>query len=189
MKDIFLLWIQWCWKGTQAKLLLQHFTWKYDYLEMGQLFRANMSNDNIVWNFCKDIVNAWELVPAFVSFWRYEIALQIVQWKNLSLMTDWFPRSLEQAKFVQDMMKKYNRDFVVVHYELSEQKAIERIMYRAKIQWRADDNEESIKTRLAAFKNETMPVIEYFKQAWKVISIDANRSVDEILNDTLQSLS
>ncbi|MBO4517123.1 nucleoside monophosphate kinase [bacterium] len=47
-------------------------------------------------------------------------------------MTDGFPRSIEQAKFMESMMEKYNRDFAVVHYELSREKAIERIMERAK---------------------------------------------------------
>lgn len=188
MKDIFLLWIQWCWKGTQAKLILDHFWWQLDYLEMGQLFRANMSNDNIIWNFCKDIVNAGELVPHFVTFGRYEIALQIVGWKDKALMTDWFPRAMPQAQFMESMMDKYHRDFVVIHYELSQEKAIERIMERAQKQWRADDNEESIKVRLAAFENETMPVINYFKDKWKVISVDASRSIDEIFNDTISRL-
>ena len=188
MKDIFLLWIQGCGKGTQAKLLLEHFWENFDYLEMGQLFRANMSNDNIIWNFCKDIVNAWELVPPFVSFGWYEIALQIVEWKNMALMTDWFPRSIEQAQFVEKMMEKYGRDFVIVHYELSKEKAIERIMERAKVQWRADDNEESIKVRLAAFENETMPVINYFKEKGKVITIDADNKIEDIFNETVKLL-
>ena len=189
MKDIFLLGIQWCGKGTQAKLLLKHFEWKFDYLEMGQLFRANMSNDNIVWNFCKDIVNWGWLVPPFVSFGWYEIALQIVEWKNMALMTDGFPRAIEQAKFMESMMEKYNRDFVIIHYELSKEKAIERIMERAKLQRRIDDNEESIKVRLAAFENETLPVINYFKGKWKVISIDADNNIDDIFNETIKFLN
>ncbi len=188
MKDIFLFWIQGCGKGTQAKLLLKHFEWKFDYFEIWQVFRANMSNDNIIWNFCKDIVNWGGLVPPFVSFGWYEIALQIVEWKDTALMTDWFPRSMEQAKFMESMMAKYNRDFVGIHYELSREKAIERIMERAKKEWRADDNEESIKVRLAAFENETLPVINYFKEKWKVITIDADNQIDDIFNETVKLL-
>ena len=148
-----------------------------------------MSNDNIIWNFCKDIVNAWELVPPFVSFGRYEIALQIVEGKDSALMTDGFPRSIEQAKFVEKMMEKYDRDFVIIHYELSREKAIARIMERAKKEWRADDNEESIKVRLAAFENETMPVINYFIEKWKVITIDADNQIEDIFQETIKLLN
>ena len=103
-------------------------------------------------------------------------------------MTDGFPRSIEQAKFVEKMMEKYNRDFVIVQFELSREKAIERIMARAKIEWRADDNEDSIKTRLTAFEKETMPVIDYFKGKWKVVVIDADNQIDYIFNETVKLL-
>jgi adenylate kinase len=76
----------------------------------------------------------------------------------------------------------------MVHYELSREKAIERIMDRAKKEWRVDDNEESIKVRLAAFENETLPVINYFKEKWKVITIDADNQIDDIFNETIKLL-
>lgn len=188
MKDIFFLWIQWCGKGTQAKLFLKNFGDKYEYLEMGQLFRANMSNDNIVWNYCKDIVNAWELVPHFVSHGWFHIALQIAQEKWKNLLVDWFPRSMTQAKFAEDMQNQLNRDFVIVHFELSKEKAIERIMDRAKKEGRADDNEESIKTRLGAFEQETLPAIKYFAEKWQVVSINADQTIDEIFEELIQKL-
>ena len=65
---------------------------------------------------------------------------------------------------MESMMTKYNRDFVVIHYELSKEEAINRIMIRAQKEGRADDNAESIKVRLSAFENETLPVINYFKE-------------------------
>jgi len=189
MKDIFFLWIQWCGKWTQAKLLLKHFDWQFDYLEMWQLFRSAMSNENIIWNFCKDIVNAWALVPNFISHGRFDMSLQIVSRWNKWLMIDWFPRCMEQAQFAEAKMAEYGRDFMIIHYELSREEAIKRIMSRAKLEGRADDNEESIKVRLAAFENETLPVINYFKEKWKVISINANQSIDDIFAETLSKIS
>ena len=188
MKDIFFLWIQWCGKWTQAKMFLQNFGDKYEYLEMWQLFRANMSNDNIVWNYCKDIVNSGKLVPHFVSHGWFNIALQIAEEKWKNLLIDGFPRSLVQSKFAEDKMEEYGRDFVVVHFELSKEKAIERIMGRAKKEWRADDNEASIRTRLEAFENETLPAIRDLEWKWKVITINADQTVDEIFNEIVQKL-
>jgi adenylate kinase len=71
---------------------------------------------------------------------------------------------MTQAKFAEDMQNQLSRDFVIVHFELSKEKAIERIMDRAKKEGRADDNEESIKTRLGAFEQETLPAIKYFAE-------------------------
>ena len=82
-KDLFFLGIQGCGKGTQGKLLFKALPGQYDYLEMGQLFRGIMSNDNIIGNYCKNIVNSGGLVPHFVSHGRYDIALQIVTEKKV----------------------------------------------------------------------------------------------------------
>jgi hypothetical protein len=41
---------------------------------------------------------------------------------------------MEQAKFVEEMMEKYDRDFLIINYELSYDKAIERVMKRAKME-------------------------------------------------------
>ena len=81
MKDLIFLGIQGCGKGTQAKLLLKSFADRYEYLEMGQLFRAIMSNDNIIGNYVKDIVNNGHLVDPFVSRDRFSTALEIVSKK------------------------------------------------------------------------------------------------------------
>lgn len=188
MKDLFLLGVQWCGKGTQAKVLLNHFKWEFEYLEMGQLFRANMSNDNIVWKYCCDMVNSGCLAPSFICFDWYDIALKIAQEKNTALLTDWFPRSMDQAKFVEEMMKKYDRDFVIINYELSHDKAIERVMKRAKLEGRIDDIWESIKVRFDVFEDETLPAIKYFQEKGKVITINANDTIENVLNNTVKSL-
>lgn len=173
-KDLFFLGIQCAGKGTQAKLLLKDMSKRYEYLEMGQLFRAIMSNDNIIGNFVKDIVNNGHLVDAFVSRDWFNTALQIVSKKGTALLVDGFPRSMSQAEFVVPNMKEYKRDFTIVHFLLPKEKAIERMLKRATIEGRKDDTIEAMNTRMAAFENETIPVIKYFTELGKVVTIDAD---------------
>ncbi len=179
-KDLFFLGIQGCGKGTQGKLLFKALPGQYDYLEMGQLFRGIMSNDNIIGNYCKNIVNSGGLVPHFVSHGRYDIALQIVTEKKVGLMVDGFPRSIPQAEFMEQEMQKYGRDFVIVHFELSKEKAIERMMKRAEIEGRVDDNAEAMNTRINAFMEETLPAIKYFESKGKVITVNADGTIEDI---------
>ena len=93
---------------------------------------------------------------------------------------------MEQAKFVEEMMEKYDRDFLIINYELSYDKAIERVMKRAKMEWRIDDIWESIKVRFDVFENETLPVIQYFQDKGKVITINADDTVENILSKTVE---
>jgi adenylate kinase family enzyme len=73
-----------------------------------------------------------------------------------------------------------NRDFVVIHLELSKEVALERMMKRAEIEWRKDDTPEIMQQRINIFTHETLKVIEHFEKLGKVITIDANWSIEEI---------
>lgn len=179
-KDLFFLGIQWCGKGTQSKLLREYFGDQYEYLEMGQLFRAIMSNDNIIGNFAKDIVNSGGFVPHFVSHDWFHTALQIVTNKHIGLMVDGFPRAMEQAEYMTKQMDIYKRDFLIIHFELSQEKALERMQKRAAIEGRDDDTIEAMRTRIAHFMNETLVVINHFASLGKVITVNADASIEAV---------
>ncbi len=147
---------------------------------MGQLFRAIMSNDNIIGNFCKDIVNSGGLVDHFVSHDRFHTALQIVTKKKVGLMVDGFPRAMEQAEFMMKKMEEYKREYIIIHFELSKEKAIERMMKRAEIEGRKDDTVEAMNTRIDAFMNETLPMIKHFESLGKVITVNADGTIEEV---------
>ncbi len=179
MKDLIFLGIQCSGKWTQSKLLLKDND-NYEYLEMGQLFRAIMSNDNIIGNFVKDIVNNGKLVDPFVSRDRFYTALEIANKKWNHLLIDWFPRSMSQAEFVVPSIEKYQRDYIVIHLLLSKEKAIERMLKRVEIEGRKDDTIETMNTRITTFMAETLPVIEYFTSLGKVITINGDGTIEEV---------
>ena len=168
--------------------MLTSFPEHYDYLEMGQLFRAIMSNDNIIGNFCKDIVNRGTLVPHFVSHDRFHTALQIVSDKHVRIMVDGFPRAMEQAKFMLKKMEEYQRDFVVIHLQLPKDKAIERMVKRAEIEGRSDDTIEAMHMRIDTFVEETLPVISYLESLGKVINVNADGSIEDVQKELRQKL-
>ena len=155
---------------------------------MGQLFRAIMSNDNIIGNFCKNIVNSGGLVPHFVSLDRFDTALHIVEDKHVGLMVDGFPRAMEQAEFVVKKMAEYKRDFIIIHFELSKEKAIERMKKRAQIEGRSDDTIDAMNTRIETFMRETLPVIKHFESLGKVISINADGSIEDVEKEMEEKL-
>ena len=45
---------------------------------------------------------------------------------------------------------------------------------------RSDDNEETVTKRLKTYDNETLPLLEYYKNQNKVINIDAMKQIDEV---------
>ena len=96
---------------------------------------------------------------------------------------DGFPRLREQAEFMIKKMAEYNRDYVIVHFELSKEKALERMQKRAAIEARKDDTPEAMEKRISIFINETLPVIQHFEALGKVITINADDTIDNIQAD------
>ena len=68
----------------------------------------------------------------------------------------------------------------VLFLEANEDAMIERILERAKTSGRDDDNMESLKKRFAVFKNESLPVVEFFDKIGKVRRVNALGAIEEI---------
>jgi adenylate kinase family enzyme len=61
-------------------------------------------------------------------------------------------------------MGQLNRDYIVIHYVLSKEKALERMLNRAKKEDRKDDTPAAMSERISIFQNETIPVLDNFKE-------------------------
>jgi adenylate kinase family enzyme len=72
------------------------------------------------------------------------------------------------------------RDFVIIHLALSKEQALDRMIKRATIEWRKDDTPEAMEQRIDIFIHQTLRVIKHFEKLWKVITIDANGSIESI---------
>lgn len=185
-KDLVFFGIQWSGKWTQANLLLEDFP-DYKYLESGQIFRALSSNKNIISDHIQERMSQWKMLDDSLAFDLFNMYGHLLSKKNKMLL-DWFPRSLPQMYYFLSKENEHKRNFIWVHFYLSKEKAIERLLKRAKEQWRSDDTIKSITKRLDLFVKETLPVIEYFEKIEKLITIDADQPVDLIYKSLIKQL-
>ena len=87
-------------------------------------------------------------------------------------------------------MVRWRKDFIWVYFDISREKAVERILNRAKEQNRADDLDMNvINKRLDTFEKETMPVIQYFDSIWKLLTVWADDSVENIYKYMIEWLN
>jgi adenylate kinase family enzyme len=77
-------------------------------------------------------------------------------------------------------MQTMKRDFVVIHLALPKEIALERMMKRAEIEGRKDDTPESMQQRIDIFVHETLNVIKHFEELGKVITINAENTIENI---------
>lgn len=186
-KDIILFGIQWSGKGTQADLLLQKLS-GYQYFEPGNILRALKSNDNVLWEHIRDSIREGKMVDDAVVFGLFDIYLHLLK-KNEYMLVDWFLRTEHQLHYFLNEMYLNKRDFVWVFFDLPKEVAIERLLARAKKEWREDDNIKSIETRLDIYYKETKPVIDFFENKWRLIVVDANTNIEDCFDELLKKLS
>jgi len=204
--NIILIGIQGSGKGTQAKLLTKKYGWKH--ITTGEIFRENINQKTELGLQAKAYIEKGELVPDSIV---YEIVGDAIQKADNGFILDGFPRNLEQTKF---LLENFKIDRVVL-LELSDEKAIERVMARVncdscgkdynllfskpkndgicdncggKIVCRKDDNEVAIKKRIEKFHLETAKAIDYFTQKKLVVKVDVSKGINEIFSEIIAKI-
>ena len=185
-KDIILFGIQWSGKGTQADFLMKSLK-NYQYFEPGNILRALKSNDNVLGEHIKTSMDQGKMVDDAIVFGLFDIYQHLLE-PGQHMLIDWFIRTLPQMHYFLYQEYFHKRGLVGIHFKLSREKAIERILARSAKEWRVDDTKKAIETRLSIYEKETQPVIDYLDSLWKIIHIDANQSIEKIFEDTIAAL-
>jgi adenylate kinase family enzyme len=103
----------------------------YQYFEPGNILRALKSNDNVLGNHIKTSMLQGKMVDDGVIFGLFDIYEHLLK-PGQNMLIDGFMRSQPQMYYFLTEEYTHKRGFVGIHYDLSKEKAIERIMERAK---------------------------------------------------------
>lgn len=202
MKLVF-IWIQGSWKWTQARLLEDKYGFKL--FESWTALRNIAAENSDLWKKVKSIIDAWDHVsPEIVENIMIDILENKSNGKNI--IFDWFVRNSWNKQSADKVLK----DYKVVLFKLSEEKARERLLWRIynpktwetfkswtfidpetwdKLEKRADDNEEAIIKRIKLYVDKTLPLIEEYKEKWNLIIINADQSVEHVFNELVTKLN
>ena len=169
-------------KGTQAERLVNKFNLKQ--LSTGDMLRDAIVEGSELGNKAKAIMDRGELVSD-------EIILSMIQERIKDsevngFIFDGFPRNLEQAKALDEMLNdlKLSLD-LVIEIVVNEDILINRIEKRAQESQnaRSDDNEEVLKNRLKVYHQSTEKIKPYYLDQNKLVKIDGIRSIEQVSHD------
>lgn len=167
-------------KGTQATLLSEKLS--VPHISTGDLFRANIGQGTPLGLEAKQYIDAGELVPTDVTARMVESRLEEEDAKN-GFLLDGFPRTVEQANILAELLTNQGLELDgVLNFQVDEDVVVERMLARG----RADDNEETIRTRLRVYREETAPLIDHYGDA--LINIAAEGEVEEINARVMEAL-
>ena len=167
-------------KGTQAAILSEKLN--IPHISTGDLFRANIGEGTPLGVEAKSYMDAGKLVPTDVTARMVEDRLSQDDAAN-GFLLDGFPRTVEQAEILKDLLAKKDQVLDgVLNFQVSDDVVVERMLARG----RADDNEETIRTRMSVYRDETMPLIDYYGE--KIIDITAEGTIEEIHDSTMKAI-
>ncbi len=184
--NILLLGPQGSGKGTQAKRISDAYG--IPHIATGDMLRAAMAAGTELGRKVKPIYDSGQLVPddLMIELIRERLAQDDTE---DGFVLDGFPRTLPQAEALDPMLREIGKELTVVFVlQLPDEVCIERLTRRAQLEGRVDDTPEAIAKRLDIYHRETEPLIEWYRIRSNVVTIHADRSVNEVFAEIQQAL-
>lgn len=157
-------------------------------IQTGRRFRAMAaSGEGYTEKHIQDTLNTGVLQPLFLSTVLWGDAMRTHLDTDCHLLIDGFPRIVDEARVLESAFTFYERQAVdIIHLQAPESVVRERMVSRA----RPDDTLESIEERLRWYREETSPVVEYYRTRpnTKVHDIDGTASIDDVHRAIVKAL-
>jgi adenylate kinase len=184
--NILLLGPQGSGKGTQAKRISEAYG--IPHIASGDMLRAAMAAETELGRRVKPIYDRGDLVPDELMIELIRERLGQDDTEN-GFALDGFPRTLPQAEALDPMLREIGKELTVVFVlQLPDEVCIERLTKRAQLEGRVDDTPEAIAKRLEIYRRETEPLIEWYRIRSNVVTVHAERSVNEVFAEIQQAL-
>lgn len=165
-------------KGTQAKLIANHY--RIPAISTGAIFRANIAAKTPLGVRVQQLISAGEFVPDVIT--TAVVAKRLLEndaqdgW-----LLDGYPRTTDQVEALDIILEDQRQHFdCVLSLEVDPELLVDRLVKRAEIEGREDDNEETIRRRMEVYRAETEPLMDIYRERGLLVSVDGEGSVDEV---------
>ena len=201
-------------KGTHASKLVDKFDLRH--LVTGELFRKNLAKRAAIGLLARRYINQGELVPdevvdAMVEAWLWRVD------RRQGILFDGFPRTINQAEFLDRLFKKeLDRHLnAIIYLDVSEADLIQRLSNRilcrncqtpyhlifnppvsegicdicgGDLYQRPDDIPEMARVRLRSFNRVIQPLLEYYQASNRLIIIDGSAEIDQVSQTIIKAV-
>ena len=175
-------------KGTQAEFLIN----KYNIIQIstGDMLREEVKLGSDLGKAAKSIMDKGNLVSDEIIISMIEKRIIKPDCKN-GFILDGFPRTLKQAIDLDNILDKLDIKIdKVIEINVNEDILLKRIIKRASESktTRDDDNSDILKNRINVYKNDTLPVLEYYRDLNKLHTVNGMQDIDKVSKDILSIL-
>ena len=161
-------------KGTQAQVLAADLN--IPHISTGDILRQAMQEQTPLGIKAQGYVNRGDLVPD-------QLVQDLVQERFVQpdvksgWILDGFPRKVTQAVFLEQLLAQTHQgDQRVVNLDAPDDVVVARLLARG----RKDDTEEVIRHRLDVYRSQTAPLIDYYRDRQKLVTVNGHQSQEEV---------
>ena len=148
-------------KGTHSARLVEEF--KLDHISTGDVLRAEIKNGTELGKIAQGYIDHGQLIPDELMIGILASVYDSFK-DSKGVIFDGFPRTIAQAEALKQMLEERGQEITaMIDIQVAEDTLMARLLRRATLEGRADDNEETIKKRFAVYHNQTAPLVEWFK--------------------------
>lgn len=173
-------------KGTQAKKIVE----KYNlvHLSTGDMIRKEIAEGSELGKMASEIINTGQLLSD-------EFVVSLIQ-NSISqnngaagFLFDGFPRTVAQAEILDDMLTKAGTPLkALLSIEVPFEELKRRMLERAKIEGRADDNETAIENRFKEYRDKTIHVANHYNKKGLRYDIKGDGTMDDVFDSIVNVL-
>ncbi len=165
-------------KGTQAIKIAEHYG--IPAISTGDIFRALQTADTPLARQVRAIMESGGYVSDEIT--NEIVADRLAQPDCESgFLLDGYPRTLQQVQTLDDNLAETNRPITAVISLLADtEEVVARLLRRAEIDGRADDNEETIRVRLQVYADQTAPLLEVYRSRGLLVEVNGLGEIDEV---------
>jgi adenylate kinase len=163
-------------KGTQAERLVAQYG--IPQISTGDMLRAAVSEGTPVGLDAKTYMDRGDLVPDAVVIGVAGERLSKADAAD-GFILDGFPRTVAQAQALDELLGQLGTKLErCVAIGVDEEAVVKRLLRRAEIEGRADDNEETIRNRMAVYRQSTEPLLAYYRERGVLAEVDGMGSIE-----------
>ncbi|TQE83179.1 adenylate kinase [Leptospira noguchii] len=178
MKNIIFMGPPGAGKGTQAKILCERLS--IPQISTGDILRDAVKNQTAMGMEAKRYMDAGDLVPDSVVIGIIKDRIREADCKN-GFLLDGFPRTVEQAEALDTLLKNEGKSIdKAINLQVPDTELLKRLLGRAEIEGRADDNEVTIKNRLDNYNKKTLPLLDFYATRKKLSQVNGVGSLEEV---------
>ena len=184
MKNIVIFGAPGAGKGTQSDLLVKRYN--LNHVSTGDLLRKEIADQTELGKRIKSIMDSGSLVSDDIVV---EMIDKAIANDSQGILFDGFPRNVAQAETLDKLLSKHGRQLTcMISLDVPREELVRRMLERAKVSGRSDDNEETIKNRLREYEAKTLPVAGYYERKGLLVSVNGFGDINTIFESIVANV-